>query len=268
VWFDWHLFFGCSKCRPHSKECGFRETLGHNKNNELIISKYISCFKKGILIEPKLLYFLLKGSYAEKIDRVSILSEEERISYKSMKILLNKIKGDIEEYSIFITPHIFTKLIHELRKNITHSQDFSAIIVLLIENFAFIKEENLAKEEIKYSIFITPHIFTKLIHELRKNITHSQDFSAIIVLLIENFAFIKEENLAKEEIMNFKSFKNRYCGISETALILLKKRMGNVCIIGLNDNKILEMCGDNYLFIDFKILVDTIKEFERRDKII
>ena len=216
MWFDWHLFFGCSKCRPHSKECGFRETLGHNKNNELIISKYISCFKKGILIEPKLLYFLLKGSYAEKIDRVSILSEEERISYKSMKILLNKIKGDIEEYSIFITPHIFTKLIHELRKNITHSQDFSAIIVLLIENFAF----------------------------------------------------IKEENLAKEEIMNFKSFKNRYCGISETALILLKKRMGNVCIIGLNDNKILEMCGDNYLFIDFKILVDTIKEFERRDKII
>ena len=215
MWFDWHLFFGCSKCRPHSKECGFRETLGHNKNNELIISKYISCFKKGILIEPKLLYFLLKGSYAEKTDRV-ILSEEERISYKSMKILLNKIKGDIEEYSIFITPHIFTKLIHELRKNITHSQDFSAIIVLLIENFAF----------------------------------------------------IKEENLAKEEIMNFKSFKNRYCGISETALILLKKRMGNVCIIGLNDNKILEMCGDNYLFIDFKILVDTIKEFERRDKII
>ncbi|MBS3082152.1 UMP kinase [Candidatus Pacearchaeota archaeon] len=23
--------FGCSKCRPHSKECGFRETLRHNK---------------------------------------------------------------------------------------------------------------------------------------------------------------------------------------------------------------------------------------------
>ncbi|MBS3081530.1 hypothetical protein J4416_01150, partial [Candidatus Pacearchaeota archaeon] len=26
--------FGCSKCRPHSKECGFRETLRHNYNQK------------------------------------------------------------------------------------------------------------------------------------------------------------------------------------------------------------------------------------------
>ena len=44
-----------------------------NKKNQLTVSKYISCFKRGILIEPKPLYFLLKGSYAEKINQNNFL---------------------------------------------------------------------------------------------------------------------------------------------------------------------------------------------------
>jgi len=185
--------------------------LLNNKKDNLTVSKYISCFRKGILIGVKPLYYLLKGSYSEIIGGVH-LSEEERISYKSMKILLNKIKEDIGEYFIFITPHIFTKFIHELRENVSEPEHF-------------------------------------------KGILH---------LLIETFSFIKEKELKKEEIIGFENFKNRYCGISETAIILLKNKMGCVGIIDTS-NKIPEIGGENYLFIDFSTLVNIIKEYERRE---
>ncbi len=185
-----------------------------NKSSELVISKYLSCFRKGILIGTKPLYYLLKGSYAE-ITHGFYLNEEERISSKSIKLLLGKIKGDIGECSIFITPHIFTKFIHELREGVNESEHFRGILQLLIENFPF----------------------------------------------------IKEEELKKEEIIGFEKFKNRYCGISETAIILLKNKIGCVGVIDTSSNKIPEVGGEDYLFIDFPTLVNTIKEYERRELI-
>jgi len=187
-------------------------------NKPLIMNKYNSCFKKGILLSDKLLYFLIKGSYAEddsiKKENFS-LTEEERISYKSLIILLNKIKGEIEDYTIFITPHIFTKFIHELREGVRNPKHFSDILT------SFIK----------------------------------------------NFEYIKEKELKKEEIIKVPLFKNRYCGLSETTLILLKDKLGAICIIDSSKNKILKMKRDNYLFVDFPILVDVVRKYEEREKI-
>ncbi len=187
-------------------------------NRHLPMNKCNSCFKKGILLSDKLLYFLIKGSYAEddSIKKKNFsLTEEERISYKSLIILLNKIKGEIGDYTIFITPHIFTKFIHELRKGV-------------------------------------------------KNPKH---FSEILTSFMINFKYIKEEELKKEEIIKVPLFKNRYCGLSETTLMLLKDKLGAICIIDSSKNKILEMKRDNYLFVDFPTLVNVIEKYEERGKI-
>ena len=192
------------------------ETYLYNKRedrNNLFVSKYISCFRKGIILGQKPLYYLLKGSYAKSIDKINILTEDERIGYKSILILLNQIKKDTGEFSIYITPHIFTKLVHELRETIKRP-DY---------------------------------------------------FKGIMNLFIEPFSYIKEEELKKEEIISFNSFKNMYCGISETAIILLKNKMEGISIIDSSSNKIPELAGDNYLFVDFPTLIQTIKEYERRE---
>ena len=178
------------------------------------ISNYISNFRRGILMDHKPLFFLLLGSYAEKSEKIFVLSEEERISYKSILILLNKIKQDIQDYSILITPHIFTKVANDLRKRINDSEHFKGIVEMILDSFPFVKEE-----EIK-----------------------------------------------KEEILGFKNFKNMYCGISETAIVIMKNRIGRVGVIAYSD-KIPAVCGEDYLFVDFKSLVSTIKEFERREEI-
>src|SRR3989344_2139556 len=178
------------------------------------VSRYISNFRRGILMDHKPLFFLLLGSYAEKSEKIFVLSEEERISYKSILILLNKIKQDIQDYSILITPHIFTKVANDLRKRINDSEHFKGIVEMILDNFPFVKEE-----EIK-----------------------------------------------KEEILGFANFKNMHCGISETAIVIMKNRIGRVGVIAYSD-KIPAVCGEDYLFVDFKSLVSTIKEFERREEI-
>ncbi len=184
-----------------------------SKKTDIDISNYISCFRKGIIIGYKPLYYLLKGSYFTGIEKQKILTDEERISHKCMLILLNKIKSDIGEFSIYITPHIFTKLVNELRED--HKID-------------------------------------------------TKDFGGIILSLLNTFSYIKEEELKKDEIICFDSFKNKYCGLSETAIILLRKRMGKISVIDSSSNKVPELGGDNYLFIDFHTLFNTIKEHERR----
>ena len=187
----------------------------------LQISKYKSCFRKGILLNHKLLYFLLKGSYWEEGEETGerrenfSFSPEEKLNYQSLKILLNRIKGDVGEYTIFITPHIFTKFINELRKGVRNEQHFSNILTIFIENFTY----------------------------------------------------IKEEELKKEEIINFAHFKNRYCGLSETALILLKEKFKDVCIIDDSSNKIPKFGGENYLFIDFPTIKTIVNEYKRREEL-
>ena len=189
--------------------------LFNNKKDELLISKYISSFRRGILIDTQPLYFLLIGSYAHKINNPSMLSEEERVGYKGMLFLLNRIKEDIGDYFIFISPHIFTKVINELRKKINDPIDFKGIVDIILDNFTF----------------------------------------------------IREEEIGKDEILRFDNFKNMYCGISETTISLIKNKKGNVGIISYSD-KIPSVCGEDYLFVDFKVLIDTIKEHERREEII
>ena len=109
------------------------------------VSRYISNFRRGILMDHKPLFFLLLGSYAEKSGKVFVLSEEERISYKSILILLNKIKQDIQDiqdYSILITPHIFTKVANDLRKRINDPKHFKGIVEMILDNFPFVRRGN------------------------------------------------------------------------------------------------------------------------------
>jgi len=187
-------------------------------NQPLMISKCNFCFKNGIVLNDKLLYFLLKGSYAETYPIKKgnfVYTDDERINYKSLNILLDKIKKEVGEYTIFITPHIFTKFINELRNGVGDPRHFSNILTCFMENFNYIKEK-----EIK-----------------------------------------------KEEIINTPLFKNRYCGLSETSLILLKDKLGKIGIIDSSENKILEMGRDNYLFVNFPILVSVIRKYEEREQI-
>jgi len=127
---------------------------------------------------------------------------------------------------------------------------------------------NRIKQDIEnYSIIITPHIFTKVVNDLRQRIGDPIHFKGIVETMVDNLPFVKEEEIKKEEIIEFANFKNMHCGISETAIVIIKNRLGKVGVIAHSD-KIPSVCGDNYLFVDFKSLVNTIKEFERRENIV
>lgn len=187
--------------------------LTKKEDRTVLHSKYIACFRKGIVIGYKPLYYLLKGSYAEQ--RNMILPEEERIGYKSIILLLNTIKKDLGNQEL--------------------------------------------------SIYITPHIFTKFVNELWGSVTNSYDFEEIMNLFLNTFYYIREEGLKKEELIGFNHFRKRYCGLSEASLILIKGKIGAVCILDTS-NKIPELAGEDYLFANFQDLVSAIREQERREK--
>lgn len=191
-----------------------------DKESSLKISKYNSCFKNGILLCPHLFYYLVIGSYFENLKNISIsgakfvLNDDEKIYYKALMRLFESIRNQIKDVQIFITPHIFTKFIHLLRDK---------------------KMDN-------------------------------KHYTNILDLLIEEFGYIQEEDIKKEEIIPFENFKNKYLGVSETALLILKGRREHPCILSTS-GKILKEYKEDFLYINFQELISFVKEEERKSQL-
>lgn len=192
--------------------------LGNKKDVEVAIkiSHYNSCFKKGILICPDLLFYLIIGSYSLNPLGRFVLNNDERIKYKAIIRLLNAIKNNIEDNP---------------------------------------------------PIFITPHIFTKFVYLLHKR-TDREHYGKILGLLKEDFEYIKEEDIKKEKIIDFANFKNKFLGISETCLLILKERRRFPCILSLS-GKILQIYNKSeekdFLFVSFDDLVSFTQSEERKN---
>ena len=80
------------------------------------------------------------------------------------------------------------------------------------------------------------------------------------------FFDINEEDISKEEIIEFPNFRNKYFGISETTLMILKNRKKFPCILAEN-NKVFKDYTEEVLFIDFQDLFNFIKEEKRKNKL-
>lgn len=116
-------------------------------------------------------------------------------------------------------------------------------------------------------LFITPHVFTKFIHLLWKRKMSENHYSQTVELFKEEFSYVREEEIKREEIIDLKSFKCKLFGVSEAALIALKNKQEFPCIISSND-KILKEYKEDFLYIDFNELVAFVKDEERRNIIV
>jgi len=115
-------------------------------------------------------------------------------------------------------------------------------------------------------VYITPHVFTKFIHLLKQKYKYEKHFKIILELIQEDLGYIIEENVSKNELIEFDNFKNTSLGVSESALIILKEKKNPPCILACN-SKILNNYDNKFLYIDFDELVSFIKEDIRRNKI-
>lgn len=115
-------------------------------------------------------------------------------------------------------------------------------------------------------LFITPHTFTKFIHFLWERKMDSNHYKQIIELFKNELGYIKEESIEQADILNLKDFKCKILGISETAIIVLRNKKNNSCIISSN-SKIFSEYKENFLYIDFNELLGFVKEEERKNKI-
>lgn len=182
------------------------------------IKEYDFRFSEGILICHKILFYLVLGSYAERcknFEKNIWLTEDEKNSYITIIRLLKRIKGE-------------SKSIPKL--------------------------------------YITPHVFTKFIHLLKEKDKPGDHFRIILELIQEDFSYIIEENVGKEELIEFDNFKNTSLGISESALIILRGKKNPPCILSCNP-MILKNYDNEFLYINFEDLVSFIKEDIRKNKI-
>ncbi len=114
-------------------------------------------------------------------------------------------------------------------------------------------------------VFITPHIFTKFINLIWK--FDKKHYQEILQLLSEEFCYINEEEVKKEEVIQFNHFKNKYLGLSETSLLLLKQRRKHPCIVSMS-GKITELCKNDFLCVEFHEIVSFIRDNESKNNII
>jgi len=151
-----------------------------------------------------------------------------------------------------------------------------------VESFSLTREENLGfravttlLNKIKVLIglnpplFITPHIFTKFIHLLwdRKLQISEKHYKRILELFRDEFSYIQEEEIKREILIELDNFRNKVFGISEASLSVLKNRKEQPCIFSFSD-KVLCEYNEDFLYVNFKELMEFIKEEDRRNKII
>jgi len=184
------------------------------------IHKYNEFFENGIFICHKLLFYFIMGSYS-KTTKDFKLSEEELTNYKTILRLFEEVKKRLNKIpSIYITPHIFTKFVNEMRNRNIPPFHFENILNLFIDEFGYIQED---------------------------------------------------KEIGKEDIIDFSHFKKKDIGISETVLLILKnnlknKKEGIPCILS-ESNKVLCDYNNDFLNIDFNEMLSCIKEEIRRNKI-
>lgn len=115
------------------------------------------------------------------------------------------------------------------------------------------------------NLFITPHIFTKFINLLKVRNIDNNNYKKILDLFKEEFNYIKEEEIKKEDVIDFSNFRNQIIGVSETVLLLLKERKKEPCILSSNP-KILEGFKSDFLYVDFKEMVTFIENLKRKSE--
>jgi hypothetical protein len=126
--------------------------------------------------------------------------------------------------------------------------------------FDFVRSKNPSN----FNVFITPHIFTKFIHLIRNdNQVSDSHRKGIIKLFSEEFDYLNEEEIKRQEILQSSVFSEKLYGISETALLILKSRKQTPCIFSTS-GKILSEYNEDFLFISFDEIVSFIKEDMRR----
>jgi hypothetical protein len=139
-------------------------------------NKYVS---SGILVDEEMLYLLIVGDFvSENKNKAHYLTLEKiEFSLEDFNCILKFLNGFNTSY--FITPHIFTKFIHLLWKNIKDKNDYEKIINVFSKWSKFIKEKNLNKE-----CFLKEKNFKKMFWDLTSSslILTSQNHSHKTIL--------------------------------------------------------------------------------------
>ncbi len=153
-------------------------------------NKYIST---GILLDEEILYLLIVGEFVNK--------NKNKVSY----LCMNEIKFSLDDFNY---------------------------IIQFLNGF-------------KTNFFITPHIFTKFIHLLWKNINNEEDYEKIIDVFNEWKNFIKEKNLDKKYFLNEDNFKKMKWDLINSSLILTSRNHQHNTILTskLKTNNICDKCG-------------------------
>jgi len=198
-------------------------------------------------------------------------------NYKDKESQLDKVNSNYHfKNGILIDAHVlFYLILGNYAKNLENISSAN------IQRFGLKEEENIGFKAITNllnkikiltntnpPLLITPHIFTKFINLLWLRISKKDnDYKRILELLKDDFSYIREEEIKKEVLIGLDNFRNRVFGISEASLSILKNRINKPCILCCN-NKILSEYEEDFLFVDFKELMDFTKEDERKNELI
>lgn len=111
------------------------------------IKEYNKYVATGILLDEEILYLLIVGDFVNKNTNKVAYLHMEKISFDLEGFgFTTQFLNGFSDLTLFITPHIFTKFIHLLRKNVKDKEDFERIIKIFGEFSEFIKEKPLDKE--------------------------------------------------------------------------------------------------------------------------
>ena len=98
-----------------------------------------------------------------------------------------------------------------------------------------------------------------------RNLDNSH-YKKIIELLENEFGYITEEEINKNEIIKFDCFKNKLFGLSEVSLLMLKNKKSHPCILSLS-GKILSEYKEDFLYVNFTEVLSFIKDEQRKNKL-
>lgn len=114
-------------------------------------------------------------------------------------------------------------------------------------------------------LVITPHIFTKFINEIWRFKKH---FKGIIETFIKDFTYVDEEQITKKEILDIENFRIHFYGLSETSILILKKKGRCPCILSWGDKPYPEDEDEKkVLYIGFLDLMSFMYDMEFRSQL-
>ena len=199
-----------------------------NKEERIYIKDYNACFNEEILICHNLFYFFIVGNYYELLKKTMpkgkmnfAFNDVEKLNYFALKRLLESIKKRTgKQPMLYITPHIFTKFVHLLRKNI-----------------------------------------------IKNRLIEDKHYKNILNLLKEEFGHVEEEFISKDEIIEKDYFNKQLLGLTEATILILKDKKTTPCILA-SSGKIFKAYDKRFLWINFSEVLSIVKEELRRQRII